>query len=69
MTRTFESIWPRFTHALAALAHEILPPSRQEIEERYLNEAKDLYDLEYRIRELDRGMTMRPRFAGDHAAN
>ncbi len=69
MSNSTEGLWPRVTHAIAAILHEVLPASRQELEERYLNEAKDLYDLEYRIRELDRGMTMHPRFAGDHAVH
>ena len=32
-----------------------MPPSREVLEERYLNEAEDIYDLEYRIRQIDRG--------------
>jgi len=40
---------------VSAAINAILPPSRALLEERYLNEAKDLYDLEYRIREIDRG--------------
>ncbi len=31
---------------VAAVVNYILPPSRELLEERYLNEAKDLYDLE-----------------------
>jgi hypothetical protein len=42
-------------NGVAAVVNYILPPSRELLEERYLNEAKDLYDLEYRIREIDRG--------------
>ncbi len=46
---------------IAAVINYILPPSRELLEERYLNEAKDLYDLEYRIREIDRGNWLMPR--------
>jgi hypothetical protein len=46
---------------VAAVVNWILPPSRELLEERYLNEATDLYDLEYRIREIDRGSWMLPR--------
>ncbi len=41
--------------AVGAFVKFIVPPSREMLEERYLNDAKDLYDLEYRIREIDRG--------------
>jgi hypothetical protein len=47
--------------AVAAAINYIMPPSRELLEERYLNEAKDLYDLEYRIREIDRGSWAMPR--------
>jgi len=47
--------------AVAAAINYIMPPSRELLEERYLNEAKDLYDLEYRIREIDRGSWVMPR--------
>jgi len=47
--------------AVAAAINYIMPPSRELLEERYLNEAKDLYDLEYRIREIDRGAWVMPR--------
>ncbi len=40
---------------VAAVVDFIMPPSRELLEERYLNEAEDLYDLEYRIRQIDRG--------------
>ena len=49
-----DGILPRMTHAVVAALTNMLPPSRQELEERYLNNAKDIYDLEYRMRELDR---------------
>lgn len=50
-------------NGVAALVNYILPPSRELLEERYLNEAKDLYDLEYRIREIDRGSWLAQRTA------
>jgi hypothetical protein len=49
--------------AVGAIVDRIMPPSRELLEERYLNEAEDLYDLEYRIRQIDRGNWMGPRSA------
>jgi hypothetical protein len=48
-------------NGVAAAIDWIMPPSRELLEERYLNEATDLYDLEYRIREIDRGNWLMPR--------
>jgi hypothetical protein len=48
-------------NGVAAFINWILPPSRELLEEKYLNEANDLYDLEYRIREIDRSGAFAPR--------
>jgi hypothetical protein len=48
-------------NGVAAFINWILPPSRELLEEQYLNDARDLYDLEYRIREIDRGGAFAPR--------
>ena len=70
MSEAIQALWPRVTNVLGAVFGEMLPPSRQEVEERYLNEAHDLYDLEYRSRQVDRGIFgSSSRYAGDHRLN
>jgi Protein of unknown function (DUF3563) len=70
MSFLFEIVLPKVATAIGSLLHEVLPPSREEMEQRYLNEANDLYDLEYRMRELDRmaanGSLSAARSSGDH---
>ena len=66
MNRSGEGLWPRVTHAISSALSDLLPPSRRELEENYLNEAKDIYELEYRMRELDRGTPRLTQFAGHY---
>lgn len=70
MSEAIQAIWPRVTNVIGAVFGEMFPPSRQELEERYLNDARDIYDLEYRSRQVDRGIfASTNRFAGDHRLN
>jgi hypothetical protein len=38
------------------LAFLIAPFDERKQEQKYLNEAKDLYDLEYRFKQIDKGL-------------
>ncbi len=40
---------------LQKFAAKFRAPSQHELEMRYLNDSKDLYDLEYRSRQIDNG--------------
>ncbi|MAY63298.1 MAG: DUF3563 domain-containing protein [Rhizobiales bacterium] len=40
---------------LQKFAAKFRAPSQHELEMRYLSEARDLYDLEYRSRQIDNG--------------
>jgi uncharacterized protein DUF3563 len=40
---------------LQKFAAKFRAPSQHELEMRYLNESRDIYDLEYRSRQIDNG--------------
>jgi hypothetical protein len=45
----------RFAKAFGRIANAIGGPSRQKIENNYLENATSIYDLERRMQEIDRG--------------
>ncbi|WP_421848812.1 DUF3563 family protein [Oricola sp.] len=45
----------RFAQAFNRFAHALSGPSRNDVENDYLNGSTSLYDLERRMREIDRG--------------